>query len=233
MGAVATLDITLSLMPMGILTRPTKPIPVKFTNNNEEHDNMSMLPDLFSQFDPITGRIPGVIPVERRLSAMDGYFADEAAFDVALAQGDPLLYTVASVEPEDAEGALWYAIGCIYPGKIGDEYFMTKGHYHAWRPASEYYIGLRGQGLMLLEDEGTGASRTVPLTPNSGVYVPGHTAHRTMNVGDEPLTYLGIYSCKAGHDYGAIAERNFYQVVVDVNGRPTMIARDEYEKASR
>ena len=194
---------------------------------------MPVFPDLFSEFDPETGTIPGVTPIERRLSAMRGSFADEAAFEAALAQGDPLLYTVSSVELEDLEGALWHTIACIYPGKIGDEYFMTKGHYHAWRPASEYYIGLRGQGLMLLEDEETGASQTVPLTPNGVVYVPGHTAHRTMNVGAEPLTYLNVYSYKAGHDYGAIAERNFYQVVVDIDGTPTTIARDEYARTSR
>ena len=74
-----------------------------------------------------------------------------------------------------------------------------------------------------------GTSWTVPLTPNSAVYVAGHTAHRTINVGDDPLTYLGIYSCKAGHDYGAIAERNFHQIVVEVGGSPTMIPRDDYQ----
>ena len=191
---------------------------------------MPVFPELFSEFDPGTGTIPGVTPVERRLSAMRGCFADEAAFEAALAQGDSLLYIVSSVELEELEGALWHTIACIYPGKIGDEYFMTKGHYHAWRPASEYYIGLRGQGLMLLEDDETGSSRTVPLTPNGIVYVPGHTAHRTMNVGDEALTYLNVYSYKAGHDYGAIAERNFAQVVVDIDGTPTVLPRAEYGK---
>ncbi len=190
-------------------------------------------PELFSEFDPETGMIAGVAPVERRLSAMRGYFVDEAAFEAVLAQGDPLLYTVSSVELQDLEGALWHTVACIYPGKIGDEYFMTKGHYHAWRPASEYYIGLRGQGLMLLEDEQTGASRSVALTPNGIVYVPGHTAHRTINVGDEPLTYLNVYSYKAGHEYGPIAERNFNQIVVEIDGAPTVIARDEYEKKHR
>ncbi len=194
---------------------------------------MSVFPELFSEFDPETGTIAGVTPVERRLSAMRGYFADEAAFEAALAQGDALLYTVAAVEPETTEGALWYTIACIYPGKIGDEYFMTRGHYHAWRPASEYYFGLRGQGLMLMEDEAVGASRIVPLTPNSGVYVPGHTAHRTMNVGFEPLIYLCVYSCKSGQDYGSIAERNFNQVVIDIDGTPTMIPRVDFGKSDQ
>lgn len=194
---------------------------------------MFSFPELFSEFDPEIGTISGVRPVERRLSAMVGLYADTEAFKAKLAQSDPVLYTVAAVEPETTEGALWYTVVCIYPGKIGDEYFMTRGHYHAWRPASEYYFGLRGQGLMLMEDEASGTSRTAPLTPNSGVYVPGHTAHRTMNVGNEPLTYLCVYSCKSGQDYGSIAEHNFRQVVIDINGTPTMIPRADYEKLER
>jgi len=45
---------------------------------------------------------------------------------------------------------------------------------------------------MLLEDLLTGESRMVPLRPQGVVYVPGHTAHRTVNVGKAPLTYLAF-----------------------------------------
>ena len=78
---------------------------------------------------------------------------------------------------------------------------------------------------MLLEDESTGESRMVPLRPHYVVYVPGHTAHRTMNTGSTPLTYLGVYPARAGHDYGAIAQRNFRMVVVERAGQPAMIER--------
>ncbi len=112
------------------------------------------------------------------------------------------------------------------PGKIGREYYLTKGHFHAWRPAAEVYLGLRGHGLMLLEDERE--SRVVPLMPQTAVYVPGHTAHRTINTGDEPLIYLGVYPAGAGHDYAAIAERNFRTVVVEANGQPVLLDRAAY-----
>ena len=105
---------------------------------------------------------------------------------------------------------------------------MTKGHYHAWRPAAEVYIGLSGEGMMLLEDETTWASRLLPFTPNSVIYVPGHTAHRTINTGQVPLAYLGIYPAEAGHDYGAIAQRNFKKVVVAVDGSPTLMDRETF-----
>jgi len=182
---------------------------------------------LLSQFDPDTGTI-GDAPVTRRyLSDLKGSFNDQAMFDAALSAGDRLVYTVAAIEPAMGEGDLHYGLGVIFPGKIGDEYHLTKGHLHAWRPAAEFYIGLRGSGMMLLEDEHSTESRMVPLTPNGVVYVPGNTAHRTMNVGDEPLVYLGVYPARAGHDYGSIATKNFRYVVVQRDGVPTMIERSD------
>jgi glucose-6-phosphate isomerase len=182
---------------------------------------------LLSQFDPDTGTI-GDAPVTRRyLSDLRGSFNDQTLYDTALAGGDRLVYTVAAIEPAMGEGDLHYGLGVIFPGKIGDEYHLTKGHLHAWRPAAEFYIGLKGSGMMLLEDEHTGESRMVPLTPNGVVYVPGNTAHRTMNVGDEPLVYLGVYPARAGHDYGSIATKNFRNVVVQRDGVPTMIERSD------
>ncbi len=182
---------------------------------------------LLSQFDPDTGTI-GDAPVTRRyLSDLRGSFNDQVLYDTALSGGDRLVYTVAVIEPAMGEGDLHYGLGVIFPGKIGEEYHLTKGHLHAWRPAAEFYIGLRGSGMMLLEDEHTGESRMVPLTPNGVVYVPGNTAHRTMNVGDEPLVYLGVYPARAGHDYGSIATKNFRYVVVQRDGVPTMIERSD------
>jgi len=187
----------------------------------------ALFPQL-TQFDPTTGTLEGAPLLERRLSDLSGYFADEAAYKTALAQENTLLYTVANVEPAQTEGALHYGISCIMPGRVGQEYFMTKGHYHAWRPAAEYYIGLRGTGLLLLEDEKTGKCWSLPMTPNSGLYVPGHTAHRTVNTGTEPLAFLGIYPFNASHDYGSIVERNFKHVVVAVDGKPTVMERSAF-----
>lgn len=180
---------------------------------------------LLSQFNPVTGEIYGRPAVKRFLHDLRGCFADAKAFDMAAAADNPLLYSVATVEPAGGDGDLHYGLGMLMAGKIGNEYFMTKGHLHSWRSAAEFYIGLTGEGVMLLEDEATGESRMVPLRPHGVVFVPGHTAHRTMNVGRTPLTYLGVYPAKAGHDYGAIAQKNFRCVVVERNGKPVMLER--------
>lgn len=163
--------------------------------------------------------------VTRRLADLQGSFHDQAAYEAALAQGNPILYEVSAVEPASGDGQLHYGLGILQPGKIGDEYYLTKGHYHSHRPAAEIYIGLKGEGAMVLEDEVAGETRLIPLRANSAVYVPGHTAHRTVNTGAEPLVYLGIYPSNAGHDYGTIARKNFRKIVVSRDGQPVLIDR--------
>jgi glucose-6-phosphate isomerase len=173
------------------------------------------------------GKIAGHRPTERHLRDLAAAFADQAAA-AKLAADNPLLYYVTMIDEHNGDGALHYALGVLLPGKVGAEYYMTKGHLHAWRPAAEVYIGLAGQGLMLLEDEATGACTVAPLAANTVVYVPGHTAHRTVNTGDEPLVYWGVLASDAGHDYGAVGERNFRQVVVAVDGRPVVMERADF-----
>jgi glucose-6-phosphate isomerase len=163
---------------------------------------------------------------ERRLADLRGCFADAAAFEAALARGNPLLYAVSAVEPASGDGQLHYGLGLVQPGRIGDEYYLTKGHYHTHRAAAEVYIGLSGEGAMVLEDEATGETRLAPLTGRSVVYVPGHTAHRTVNTGNVPLVYFGIYPANAGHDYAAIAKKNFSHIVVATPSGPQLRRRN-------
>ncbi len=178
-------------------------------------------------FDPTSAQIEGAVWIERRLSQLRGCFADPKAYDTALEHDDPLVYSVSSFEPATNNGDLHIGLGKIMPGRVGSEYFLTRGHLHAWREASEIYIGLSGEGLMLLETEG-GEARSIPLTANSIVYVPGHTAHRTVNVGSSPLTYLGVYPAQAGHDYAAIANNNFRQVVIELGGQAVVMNRQAW-----
>jgi glucose-6-phosphate isomerase len=190
-----------------------------------------MLPTemLLSGYDPASGEIAAAPTVKRHLSDLRGCFADADAYEAALARSNPLLYTVAAIEPAHGQGDLHYGVGKLMPGRVGREYFMTKGHLHAWRPAAECYFGLGGEGVMLLEEEATGESCIVPLRPNGVVYVPGHTAHRTVNVSTVPLIYIGVYPAQAGHDYSTIAAKNFRHVVVEQGGRPTLVERMDFK----
>jgi len=186
---------------------------------------MLKMAHIAERLDIENGIVSGENLVERRLTDLQGCFADTEAYEVACLEGNPLLYWVDAIAPADGAGDMHYGIGTLMPGKIGDEYFLTKGHFHTWREAAEIYIGLSGEGAMLLEDEATGESRMVELKANSVVYVPGRTAHRTMNTGAEKLVYIGIYPAKAGHDYGPIAINNFKCKVVETPNGPKMVGR--------
>jgi glucose-6-phosphate isomerase len=170
----------------------------------------------------------GAGTVTRHLGDLRGIFADERAFEATLERENPVVYTVQTIERGSGEGDLHIGLGTLMSGRVGAEYFMTKGHFHAWRPAAEIYIGISGTGGMLLEEEGDTASTFVPLDRDHAVYVPGHTAHRTVNTGTEPLVYLGIYPAGAGHDYGSIAEKNFRTVVIERDGGCVVVPRERY-----
>lgn len=166
----------------------------------------------------------------RWLSQLSDIFVSPGAYAAALQSGDQIIYLVTSFEPAEGDGQLHYGYGVLMPGKVGDEYYMTRGHLHAHRPAAEVYICLRGTGLMLLEDERTGECRSSAMTPGNAVYVPGYTAHRTVNTGPDPLVYWGVYPYNAGHDYQAIQANNFQQVVVCQDGQPIVMSRSEYHQ---
>ncbi|MCC5836037.1 MAG: cupin domain-containing protein [Opitutales bacterium] len=179
--------------------------------------------DLISvSYDELTANLSKGKIVERRLSEIRDSFLNPDLIDKMPTDEDPIVYRVTAVEPSNGTGDLHYGLGIIYPGKVGPEYFLTKGHLHQARETAEVYIGLSGEGYMLLENEKTLETRMEPLGKGQIVYVPGHTAHRTVNTGDKPLTYFGVYPANAGHDYGAIGKRNFLKVIVEENGKPTL-----------
>jgi glucose-6-phosphate isomerase, archaeal len=186
------------------------------------------LTDTLRHFDLNTGLLEGQPRLERRLSDLEGIYSDAQAYQKTLALGNPVVYSVSSLEPGHGAGDLHYGLGVIQPGRVGQEFFMTKGHLHEWREAAEVYIGLSGAGLMLLEHESGGELRAVPFGANSVVYVPGFTAHRTVNVGGEPLKYIGVYPSRAGHDYAAIAQNNFRQMVIERDGQAVTIKRTDW-----
>lgn len=165
---------------------------------------------------------------QRWLSQLKGVFVSPAAYDKAMQSGDQLVYSVDTFEPSAGEGQLHYGYGIMMPGKVGDEYFITRGHFHTFRAAAEVYICLHGRGLILLQDESSGECRSVEMVPDKAIYVPGYTAHRTVNIGDEPLVYWGVYPFNAGHDYQTILRRNFQKVVICIDQQPVVMDRTEY-----
>jgi glucose-6-phosphate isomerase len=61
------------------------------------------------------------------------------------------------------------------------------------------------------------------LTPGTAVYVPGRFAHRSINIGDKPLSTFFCFRADAGHDYKTIETKGFRKVVVEKSGKPQII----------
>jgi glucose-6-phosphate isomerase len=154
--------------------------------------------------------------VARKASVMEGYYADAAALERLIAeQHDPLHYETFEKDIPEESGQLCFCISKLQPGRVGDEFFMTKGHYHTVAATAEVYLCLRGQGLMLMKTppDAQGPSRCVaePMQRNRLVYVPPCWAHRSINTGNEPLISLCVWPGDAGHNYGDIARQGFPQ----------------------
>jgi glucose-6-phosphate isomerase len=157
--------------------------------------------------------------IARRASDMRGYYRDAAALERLIAtQGDPVHYeTFESPVPEEY-GHVRYCISQLHPGLVGEECFMTKGHYHTVLETGEVYLCLRGQGLTMMKTS-DGDCRWEAMGPGRLIYVPPYWAHRSINTGDEPLISLCIYPGDAGHNYGDIQTEGFPRRVFKRDGR--------------
>jgi len=186
-------------------------------------------------FEPLTrfvdlsdGSIPAAHLVQRRhLSDLAGLFADQAA-EAALTGANPLLYEVheAAVIPKE-DGHLLFSTTVVRPGTVGEEYFMTKGHYHARADRSELYYGLAGEGLLLMQTP-EGRIDAQPMRPGAACYVPPFWGHRSINTGATNLVFLAVYPADAGYDYGTIAEEGFAEIVVKGPTGPRLVPNPRY-----
>jgi len=180
-------------------------------------------------FDLKTGLSKTKKSLQRHLSNMKGIFSDEAAYQERLNKENALIYEFFDMGVPESESEIAYGTSITYPGKVGDEYYMTKGHFHSVLDTAEVYYCLRGHGYMLMENpEGEWEARE--LTPGLAVYVPCRYAHRSINVSaEEPLITFFAFPGHAGHDYGTIETDGFRKLLVEVDGKPTFVNNPKWK----
>ena len=171
--------------------------------------------------DPLSGELTGATRhYSKKLSDMVGLYEDEVKFSQAVKQdGDSIIYRVSDVRPNALHGDLIFGTTFMQPGRIGDEFFMTRGHIHAKANRPETYYGESGEGLMLLESP-EGLTRVLEVLPRQMIYVPPFWIHRSVNIGSVPLVMSFCYPSDSGQDY-SIIERSggmASRIVVDGSG---------------
>jgi len=167
-----------------------------------------------------TGKIGSKAKITKRyLSDLEGVFRDIDALR-SVFNRDILVYEVHEIVVPERAGEITHGTSIIYPGKVGDEYFMTKGHFHV-RAGGEVYLCLKGEGYILMEEKG-GRSSYSKMIPGSLVYVPPLWAHRTINTGTKEFTCFYAFPSEVGHDYETIEKKGFSKLFLERDGKPVI-----------
>lgn len=158
---------------------------------------------------------------KRYLSDMKDFFYDSEAAEKILKEENPLIYEYYELGCPERAGDLSFGTTIVYPGLIGNEYYMTKGHFHKKVDTAEVYYVFSGEGCMVMEDP-EGNTREIPMKAGEAVYVPRSYAHRSVNTGNSPLVMFFTFAADAGHDYGTIEQKGYHHMVCLESGKMTV-----------
>lgn len=180
------------------------------------------------KIDPATGTMShSTAAYTKRLSEFRGIYSDGKALDdLIAAQGDLAAYTVVEFKEEGSD--IFFGTTTMLPGRVGEEYFMTRGHFHARRDRGEIYYTQTGEGVLLLQSR-AGEIRRVDMAPGVCAFIPPDWAHRSVNTGSTPLVFVWCCNQDAGHDYAEIVTNGMRQLVVEKDGVATCVPNPNFD----
>jgi len=160
---------------------------------------------------------------QRQMDEIAPIFLDHEA--VKKFPSQTVVYSVQSWQPvaEGTPGGLFFGVSTIMPGKVGREYFMTKGHFHAQSDCAEFYWGVQGKGVLILMDRDRNTWGE-EVYPGSLHYIGQDIAHRLANTSDHNLVVGACWPADAGHDYDEIARNGFSARLIDIDGKPVFVS---------
>ena len=149
---------------------------------------------------------------------------------------DPLYWVYKEVQP----GGRWENLTIIAPGKIGDEYPKTFGHYHETEVLETYKL-IAGKGVLMLQEkflengnwivEKVANVYLVQAEPGDEIVISPQFGHSWSNVGDSCL--LSFDDWRSGHspsDYEPIQNlKGLAYYLIEKEGKPYPIANSNYQ----
>ena len=157
--------------------------------------------------------------VIRKVSDLHMMFYDKAAVEENIRLGDHVVYEIRHHPFITSNSDMALGTSTIFPGKVGDEYHMTKGHFHERSDQPEIYHCIRGEGVLQMMTR-DGEYVAAPWKPDTITHIPPQYAHRVVNTGSEPLVFVSVFHIAAGHEYGFIESRGFKYRIVERHGKP-------------
>lgn len=173
-----------------------------------------------------SGEIPNPDEIwVRRLRDVKDYYHDRKAYETM--DPDAVVYRcyTSAKNPE-----LMYLVTEISPGKVGDEYFKTKGHFHARPEAPGIYTCFSGLGVAVLQHKDE--NRPVMIAPferGTILFIPPYYGHRVVNIGDDKVIYLCIAAADSGWSYDLFAEKDFRYLIVEKDNKATFVENPKYK----
>ncbi len=137
------------------------------------------------------------------------------------------------------KAGLRYDLTVILPGKIGQEFIKTIGHFHPMKPTGhetypEYYEVLNGEALYLLQKNSRSGEveevKVIAAKKGDRIFIPPGYGHVTINPGDQPLIMSNLIENSFQSLYEPFAEKHgaaYYYIQLE-SGKGDFIKNPHY-----
>ena len=182
---------------------------------------MQEIEPILANFILTTGNFPQATGhYSKTFNELEGMYENEQEFHIMLPKWrNRVVYEVWEHRSSKNKVDLVFGTSVMKPGRVGDEFFLTRGHLHQKSYCAETYFCLSGKGVILMESP-DGKLKALKLETGQLVYVPPFWFHRSVNIGDSELVTLFTYNSDAGQNYEILKKRG--------GMRKSVIQKDNY-----
>ena len=169
---------------------------------------MNIIDPILANFKNITGSFTEATGYySKKFNELEDMYENKLEFQKMLPKWkNRVVYEVWEHRSSENKGDLVFGTSVMKPGRVGDEFFLTRGHQHQKAYCAETYFCLRGKGVILMESP-EGEINALKLDKGELVYVPPFWFHRSVNIGDSELITLFTYNSDAGQNYEILKKR--------------------------